>query len=185
MHIFLVFLKCYEIKIVTNLNKAELEEMKKQGHDQATKEYEKKLKELNEQKIKAVGDGNVEEYTKIDKEVEQLEKPVEPKKQQKETPVFVDWSSKNAWYQEDDDMTQFAEFVATKIERAGKTEAEFLEEVSKRVKKTFPDKFKNPNREEESKTDTGHSGGGGKKKTGSDLPPEAKRANPNPSDFEA
>jgi len=166
-----------ELQISLKLNKAEIEAVKKATLAQAQKDYEKQLDELRKQKFEAVQSGDVEQYTKIERQEKNLKPPEEPKSQ--ETPVFAEWKAKNSWYGADKDLTDWAEFVAAKIhtENPNMEEKAFYESVASRVKTQYPDKFTNPNRE---KPDMVEGGGakpsGGKGKTWSDLPDSAKSA---------
>jgi hypothetical protein len=166
-----------ELKITLKVNKAEIEAVKKATLEQAKKDYEKQLADLRKQKFEAVQSGDVEEYTKIEQKEKTLRPPEEAKPT--ESPVFVDWKSKNSWYGAETDLTDWAEFVAAKIhkENPNMEERAFYESVASRVKAQFPDKFTNPNRD---KADMVEGGGakpsGGKKKSWADLPDSAKSA---------
>lgn len=166
-----------ELQLALKVNKAEIEAVKKATLEQAKKDYEKQLADLRKQKFEAVQSGDVEEYTKIEQKEKTLKQPEEVKPT--ETPVFTEWKSKNSWYNTDNDLTDWAEFVAAKIhkENPNMEERAFYESVASRVKAQFPDKFTNPNRD---KADMAEGGGakpsGGKKKNWADLPDSAKSA---------
>ena len=63
-------------------------------------------------------------------------------------PRFTDWVAKNAWYNKDNEMKQFADTLGLGYAQAnpGVDPDVVLEYVSKQVKMAFKDKFENPNR---------------------------------------
>jgi len=164
-----------ELKMALKMNKAEIESVKKTTLEQARKEHEAELTKLRKEKFEAVQSGDVDTYVKL----EQQEKNMKPPAVETVTPVFEDWRNKNDWYQKDDSLTEYAEFIAAKThkEKPGMDEKLFYETVTTKVKEAFPDKFTNPNRE---KADLVDSGGtkpsGSRKKSFADLPEEAKSA---------
>lgn len=163
------------------------EESKKQALEQAQKEYQAKLDALNQKELKAVEDQDTVGYLKVKEERDKL-KPPEIPTQQEPTPVFKDWNSNNSWYampgEENDhtdaDMTVFANVIGSQIkaESPQLPEKEFLQRVAERVKKAFPQKFENPNRDNASIADSStHSESSGKKKkTWADVPAKDKKA---------
>lgn len=96
-------------------------------------------------------------------------------------PVFDNWVSENAWYN-DPDMKIEAELMGIRLRKKGEKVdgLPFLEKVKEELKKAFPDKFGNPRRKEGSGVERSGAGGeegsrGGKKGWDS-LPTEAKEA---------
>lgn len=173
-----------DMETTIKLNKAEVERARKESYDRAAKEYAEKLETLKKKKLEAVQEGDIEEYVKIEGEEAKLKPPDEPKKEeppsgeQQFSPVFIEWKSKNKWYGEDQEMSDFAEYVAAKINGSGEKlpEVDFFREVEKRVKSTFPGKFQNENREKPGAVEGGEktSGSPGRKRTFADLPDSAK-----------
>ena len=63
-------------------------------------------------------------------------------------PTFVQWNEDNPWFGKDTELTEEANLIGEVIKRKQPTligEA-FLDEVTKRVKKAYPEKFTNTNR---------------------------------------
>jgi hypothetical protein len=97
-------------------------------------------------------------------------------------PVFEEWhKSGNDWYMSDHDTTVFANgFVAEHPELRDLDQREFLGAVEAAVKKAFPQKFENQNRNRPAAVDGGATRGGGGGRTGeksfASLPQEAREA---------
>ncbi|HEY6019773.1 MAG TPA: hypothetical protein VIY48_07680, partial [Candidatus Paceibacterota bacterium] len=100
--------------------------------------------------------------------------------------AFDEWKAEkdNAWYQEDPDMAVYADsmdrwLINTKYVKDGfkMSRRDHLAEVTKLVKKKFPDFFGNPARRVGSmvESDTGGAPGGNGKQTYSDLPEDARK----------
>lgn len=98
--------------------------------------------------------------------------------------ILTEWMGENKWYNSENnpDLYYAAEGYATNLAKqrpdlVGKRE--FLDEVTKQVKKMYPDRFKNKNRETGSPAGGGSSAGSSRpngKKVYSDLPADAKAA---------
>ena len=147
-----------ELRIALQMNKAELDEIKKSSYEKAKAEFEEKLRALDEKEFEAFQSGDAEAYKKTKAERQKLKPPAPPKQaepqQARPDPVFEDWQSKNAWYQEDADLRDYADFIGHKIASENMTNGmlqipvqDLYEKVSLQVKKQFPNKFQNPNRE--------------------------------------
>jgi hypothetical protein len=170
-----------DLATTIKINKREVSKAKKESYDRATREYNEKLEKLQAEKFEAIQDGDIDRYAATEKKIVQLEKPAEPDKDTDdantgETPVFAEWKNKNTWYGQDRELSDYAEFIAARLDQSKHTEEQFYAEVEKRVRRTYPDKFKNPNRDNPGMVDssTGNPNKGGAKKTFADLPPEAK-----------
>ena len=167
-----------DIKSIIKLNKS----AEKKGFNAAKKEYDLKIKELDLEEFDAVQDGDVEKFKEVKEKKEALDEPEKPEETKEETnihPDFEDWSKKNDWYQKDDELTEYAEFVGDRLRKGGETAEglDFFKKVEDKVKNAFPTKFTNPNRDEPDKTESGNPAPVKKgKKTFSDLPDDAKEA---------
>lgn len=62
-------------------------------------------------------------------------------------PVFEQWISRNTWYKDAKYMRTFADEVGTSLHSKGISPEQILVEVEKAVKKEFPHKFRNSNRD--------------------------------------
>lgn len=173
-----------ELEVISKLNKTELDRVKKDSYDRATREYDEKLKNLNKQKFDAIQDGNVEEFQRVEGQISNLKRPEEPVNEPIHNPVFEDWSKKNDWYapdignigNADRELTIFANGVGATIAGQKLPAEQFYAEVERQVKAAFPHKFENKHRAEAGIAEGGRPNMGKTKKTWSDLPPEAKKA---------
>ncbi len=162
-----------DLEMTIKLNKQAASEAEKRGFDAATKSYEKELKSLKEKQVEAVEAGDVDEYKKVESKITDLKKPEE---KPEINPVFEEWKDKNEWYQSDEKMARFANFIGNEIASEGLQPDAFYAKVTSQVKETFPEKFENSNRKKVDMV-----GGGGQtppkggKKTFADLPDAAKR----------
>lgn len=93
---------------------------------------------------------------------------------------FFEWAKQNTWYVTDPELKAVAELIGQEIlasnpEKKGKV---FLDEVTQKVKESFPEKFQNPARSFGSvdSSSDGRSPSVRKKKGYNDLPAEAKAA---------
>ena len=141
--------------------------------------YERAKRELTQQQVTAVSEGDVEKWQKLEDEKDKLTKPepVAPEPEQF-NPAFNDWHKNNDWYLNDEDLTTFANAHAQQINPEGKMDATTLyENVEKKVKELFPHKFSNPARDNLSPVDSPSQLGNDRpsdKKTYADLPADAK-----------
>ena len=62
-------------------------------------------------------------------------------------PEFVQWTERNSWYKTSTPMKAFADALGADLARAGNSPSEVLKKVEAEVKKEFPHRFSNPNRD--------------------------------------
>jgi len=148
--------------------------------------YDSKIAEIKIQKSQAVEDGNVELYNKLEAQEEKITAPEtikveEEDTKQKDSPIITKWKDENSqWYGKDEELTEYADIIATKMGQKGHSygEYEFCEAVKEKVKKMFPDKFRNPNARAGSGVDEPDTRGGedkkNKKMSWTDLDKDAK-----------
>lgn len=143
--------------------------------------YAKAYGELKAQQMQAVAEGNTEAFQQLDQEIENLQKEVTQKpkdenKAQDVHPDYPEWEARNRWVKTDPVMLAYGEAQVEYIRRTkpGMSYAEQLEEVTKAVKKEFPEKFSNPRRTSapsvEGATAVAKKGG----KSYADMPKEAR-----------
>jgi len=142
--------------------------------------YEQAKRELTQQQVQAVADGDVEKWQKLEDQKEKLPKPeiIEAEKPV-ENPIFNQWKTGNEWYLTDKKMTLFANAFAQDYwaQNPNLSYDQVLKVVEKEVKETFPSKFDNPNRNIPSAVDGGTNREITTKQTGksfNDLPADAK-----------
>ena len=143
--------------------------------------YAKAYGELKAKQMEAVAAGNTEVFQQIDQEIESLQEEVSQKpkpddKKQEVPPEYTEWATRNRWVSTDPNMLAYGEAQFDYIRRTkpGMSYAEQLEEVTKAVKKEFPEKFSNPRRTSapsvEGATAVAKKGG----KSYADMPKEAR-----------
>lgn len=138
-------------------------------------EYKRALDVLKRERKTALTDGDGDKFDALDEEIKLVEKQVEDIKQIKDAPLvdtpqehpeFTSWKSQNSWYEKTAYMRQFADDYGTQLAAKGVPPAEVLKEVAKAVRKEFPHKFVNPNKELAPNV---NSGGSGDRKGGSNM----------------
>ena len=105
---------------------------------------------LKAQRRVALEENEIVKAEDIKEEMDDLKKKIDsaaPPVQIEEPPAeFIEWKSRNDWYQKDTQMTKFADDLGRRLSLEGKTPSEVLKEVESRTKQTYADKFQNPNR---------------------------------------
>jgi hypothetical protein len=117
-------------RALTSLKAARKEALREGEHERALA-YEEKIEEVEQQRAE------------FDAEAQAVQVP----QQAEAHPEFVAWKRQNPWYSRDTELKEFADVLGASLARQGKTPEEVLKVVAERVKKSFPDKFTNPNRE--------------------------------------
>jgi len=144
------------------------------SHHQQVKEveYQRALKELRLEKRSALKEGDtttaLELEDKMDELTEQRQQEVaEVKTQKSDGPSsdFVVWVKDNDWYLKDEEMHDFADGAANSYLHREKAKGHSLTEemvfrhVLEKVKKAYPEKFENPNRQKASAVSSGDRSG--------------------------
>lgn len=174
-----------DLKMALKVNERELKEIKAQSYERARAEYDAKLQELREKEDRAFMEGDQEEFDKVRQQREKI-KPPEPvviDSEPEVAPEFEPWVKKNPWYQNDDELREYADSVGEGIVKAKAAKGESISNdelfslVEKTVKATYASKFENPRRSEpgavEGGTDAPKSSDN--RKTFADLPASAKQ----------
>lgn len=135
------------------------------SHHQKVKEveYQRALKELRLEKRAALKEGDtmvaLELEDKMDQLAEQHQQEVAEIREQQQQPQqgpsneFLSWVKDNDWYLKDEDMHDFADGAAAAYIQRAKIKGELLTEdsvfrhVLDKVKRAYPEKFENPNRQ--------------------------------------
>lgn len=109
----------------------------------------KELAELTDQKKLAIQDGNVEKVGELDDQIDTVkesiaapEKTDSGEKASSSPGDFEEWAADNKWYDDDIEMTSYADTLAAKHEGAPFKRIAAL--VTKQVKEMFPDRFPAP-----------------------------------------
>jgi len=120
-------------------------------------EKTKLIEELEAVKKQAIDDGDGAAFLKAEQEIAQISKP-EAIPIQELTPIQQGWISQNSeWFERDVDMTAYALGMSDVIRGEGYIDQSqaFFDEVDKRVRKQFPTKFENTNRQRASSVEEG------------------------------
>lgn len=114
--------------------------------------YEKALATLKEQRKEALAENDLvkaeelrDEMDEVKEKMQKIQPPVEVP--QGPAPEFVEFKQRNSWYQRDDPMTRYADSVGRELFEKGTPPEKILQEIEKRTREAFPEKFRNPNRE--------------------------------------
>jgi hypothetical protein len=118
-------------------------------------EYNNALRALKSEFKTANREGDFEKADKLELEIETVEKEAAVIKQQVDVateaqtihPEFASWVERNNWYQQQPHMKTFADIKGLEFAKLGLTPSEVLKKVEAEVRKEFPTKFTNPNRE--------------------------------------
>ena len=149
-----------------------------QEHHQKVKEaeYQNALKQLRSEKKQALEDGDADQLIEIDdriaeaKAAEVVQRNQAIAEARAPHPNFVAWVNKNQWYQSDVELRTTADQIGTAY--AAKNPEinpdDVLKYVEQRIKKLYPENFKNPNRERASAVEARTSTTTSEKKNGID-----------------
>jgi hypothetical protein len=115
--------------------------------------YERALADLKSQRKDAIVNGDGEAFSQIDDKIKEAEAQkaeldaISTPQEQVEAPEFQSWKARNQWYGSVKYMRAFADDVGLNLHSRGLSPEQVLLEVEKAVRKEFPEKFRNPNRE--------------------------------------
>jgi hypothetical protein len=118
-------------------------------------EFKNAVAFLKAQKKEAYEQGDVDKIIELDdkiaefRDTQKRQKEVEASETQPDVhPDFAAWVSDNSWYDKDSEMRGDADAIGASYKKnnPSKTAAEVLEHVTNRVKKLYPEKFQNQNR---------------------------------------
>lgn len=166
--------------------KSTMMEFKKFHAETEKRAYERALADLREQKKEAIAAGDGEKVLEVDdaidelKEARQKEAAEAKRPSNQPDPVFTEWNEENRWFGTDKELTDEANLIGEAIKKRQPhlVGSEFLDEVTKRVKKMYPEKFTNANRSRPSPVEANSPNKAAKSngKSFNDLPAEAKAA---------
>lgn len=119
------------------------------------------LQKLKDQRKQALSEGDGDRFETLDDQIKHVEGQVEQVKQAAAQPLvqnepeapaeFMQWVNKNSWYKTTGYMQKFADEVglryANDVKSGTMSTADVLKEVEKQVRKEFPHKFTNPNKQ--------------------------------------
>lgn len=127
----------------------------------ADTEYKRALETLQNKKKAAILDQDPDAIVQLDDEIADLKlvKQSAPAPVQQAapepSPEFVAWEQKNSWYRDSGPMRAYADRLGIELSNQGKSPSEILRAVSDTVRKEFPNKFVNPNRDRAASVESG------------------------------
>lgn len=145
-----------------------LNEMKKLHSQVRDVEYKRALETLRQQKKTALEDGDAEAVLAAEERIDLVKEQVkqlqaQPADVQEDSgaqhPEFVAWTEQNSWYKSSAPMKAFADALGQDLARAGNSPSEVLRKVAAEVRKEFPARFNNPNRDKPGAVETGRGTG--------------------------
>jgi hypothetical protein len=141
-------------KEMKDMRKA-LSELAKHNSKIAEVEYKRAVADLKAQRKEALAEGDFDKVDHIEDQIDATKEAARIAQQQAiqaaipqgVPPELQNWINKNSWYESNNEMRDYADFVGLKLGQSGMSPVEVLKEVEKRVKEQFKDKFTNPNRQ--------------------------------------
>jgi hypothetical protein len=107
------------------------------------------LAELEAQRATAITDGDGQEFTRVDREIQRVRQDISapaPTNGQELDPVAQAWLLNNDWYNNDEDLQIYADGISERVAQEGYVGQAYFKELTSRVKARFPEKFENPRR---------------------------------------
>jgi hypothetical protein len=126
--------------------------------------YTRAINDLKAQRKDALSNGDGDRFEQIDDKIKEAEQEREalskintdiPEVEPQTPPEFQSWKSKNTWYDNVGYMRSYADQVGITLHKRGLSPSEVLKEVEKAVKAEFPQKFRNPNKDNAVSVETG------------------------------
>jgi vacuolar-type H+-ATPase subunit I/STV1 len=144
-----------------------LTELKKLQSQVREAEYKRALDTLRAQKKAALEDGDADAVIAAEERIDLVKEQVSQLKNEpqpvvdsgEQHPEFVAWVEQNSWYKSSAPMKAFADALGNDLARAGNSPSEVLRKVAAEVRKEFPNRFSNPNREKPGAVEGGSKGG--------------------------
>jgi hypothetical protein len=151
----------------------------KQHYTQVEKAaYERAIKDLKNQQKTALENGDIDTFQDIQDELEkardQMRELVEDRGEMVETstevhPDFQRWVSRNPWYAKEDHMRVFADKIGRKYQALGMAPNDILREVEQEVRREFPHKFRNVNKDRAAPVESSSRGASGGRSKSEDI----------------
>lgn len=144
-----------------------VEEQKAHTERVRATEFKRALEELKASRRQALAEDDHLKAEDIQEEIEAMKEAqkttVPPTQTVEPPPAFVQWSQENEWYKLDTEMREFADATGIIEHQKGKSPEEVLKAVTEKVRKHFPEKFRNPMKDKAPGVETPTPGPGTKK----------------------
>ena len=124
---------------------------------------EKAILQMKSARKDALSNGDGDRFELLDDEIKKAETQLTEIQKVQETPLVEEpvdhpewraFQSRNPWYNTTGYMRKYADEVGAMLAQKGMSPVEVLKEVEKAVRKEFPNKFVNPNKESAPDVDT-------------------------------
>lgn len=149
-------------------------------NEQKQKAVDAAIRKLKAERNEAITEGDLQKVETLDKEIEVQQQDIA---KPDSSPILDEWLQNNPWYNQDEDLAIEADLIAQQLQATGRfktNEADYkklLSQVEVRIRRAFPDKFKNPKKDQPPEVEDGQPSSQRKSKhTYAELPPEAKKA---------
>lgn len=150
---FIPFLKADKKKLEAQLAKERaeadkrierLEKAQQRSIEALKKQHEKEVQQISVQMRKAVADGDVDAYERLEKQRDELaQQKIDAPDQSNPEAVQKDWMAKNDWYQSDFELnreaTEYSQFLAQQNPEISL--GDNLQKVEAYIKEKHPEKF--------------------------------------------
>ena len=150
-------------KAIKQLNSA-FEALKTHHTKVKESEFKRALESLKVAKREALREGETDRALAYEDKIEEVElqkaefdaeaAKVETPQVAEAHPEFVSWKQRNGWYNKDQELRDFADTYGVTLARKGMEPQAVLDAVAKQVRKAFPEKFTNPNRDKPGSVET-------------------------------
>lgn len=120
---------------------------------------ERTIAELEAKRLNAVEIGDTTAFKHVDEQIREIQKEIipEPPKNPPILPEVEEFTKRNKWFESDEDMTDYAMARARKYADQGIALKDSLPQVEKDIRRAFPHKFANPNKEKPAAVGSGQS----------------------------
>ena len=118
---------------------------------------QKAIAQLKAARKEALSEGDGDRFDAIDEQLQNAQTQLRQIEAVKNQPVvdesephpdFVQFTQRNGWYQNDSELTKFADNLGMGLAATGMKPTEVLAEIEKQVRSRFPAKFRNSRKEE-------------------------------------
>lgn len=121
--------------------------------------YDRALSDLRAERKIALEEGNLVRAEEIRDQIDDIKDQKEAVQVQPVVtdlpPEVLQWREQNSWYERDLTLTSFADGLGQRLIRRGMAPAEVMAEVTRQVRENFPEKFRNPNKDNAPKMEAG------------------------------
>lgn len=138
-------------------------------------EYKRAMEDLKAARRQAYQDGDLDRVEALEERIDEFKQQAEEIKQTGKIeiepeptvhPEFQHWLNRNPWYTSYKHMAAFADDIGLKLNAQGLSRQEVLKRVEEEVRKEFPNKFRNPNKDSAPSVESSTAKRGGSKASG-------------------